>query len=366
MGEMVDTPTTTTTETGAVTATPVVESEPNFDEMSLSEQLQYLSKHYMDDEDDGIDNGDGIDEADEPKAEEAQGDQPQEADQGPEVKADEGKETGEETDQAEPPSEEKPADQTADVYSPDQFNALDPFAVDPSRLPSAARLVHQRYMEIYRRDILPALQELEALRSQAQPQAPQSGEGSDASDHRRFVGAVKAEVARRLGAENFDDFNAEHLIIASQVASEMLDANRQVQAQAQRQQDEQARLTATYQGVVESLRAEDSDFDAIDRWALSEIENLPYKTAQKFYADLSGGDPEKVKAVYRAFRDRYRERQTVKAPKAPTKGEQPPKVSAGSVTGSGTQPRWSTEDFAGSSLSRQAQMLASAGYVDDI
>lgn len=303
------------------TSTRVEPIEPSFEEMSFEEQMRLLS--------------DGVDEGEEEKKPE-EPDEPKE----PEEKQEE-----------EP--EPEPEDE---LYTEEQFNALDPFEVDPEKLPGAASSVHKRYMQLYRDQILPELQELRAFKQKVMGDLQRAQARRD--PRAEFMAEVKKRAKESLGVQELDELNQEHNVELSRQAAQLAgELNIQRQAEA-----EKAQQVQRMNGLRESLRAEVPDFDEVDRFAKGDIENMPYSKAQKVIADMQSGDPSRIRAVYQMFAQRYAESKKPAAPKQ--KPETPPKL-IGAGGGERTSKTWNYKDFALAGRDDQAKMLIEAGLVDE-
>lgn len=303
------------------TSTRVEPIEPSFDEMSFEEQMRLLSE--------------GVDEDEEEKKPE---------------------ESSELKDPEEKQEEEVEPEPEDELYTEEQFNALDPFEVDPEKLPGAASSVHKRYMQLYRDQILPELQELRAFKQRVMADIQKAQASKD--PRAEFMAEVKKRAKESLGVQELDELNSEHNIELSRQAAQLAgELNIQQQAEA-----EKAQQVQRMNGLRESLRAEVPDFDEVDRFAKDDIENMPYSKAQKVIADMQSGDPSRIRAVYQMFAQRYAESKKPAAPKQ--KPETPPKL-IGAGGGERTSKTWNYKDFALAGRDDQAKMLIEAGLVDE-
>lgn len=268
---------------------------------------------------------------------------------GEEEKAEEPKEPEKEPEEKEEP---EPAEE---LYTEEQFNALDPFEVDPEKLPGAASSVHKRYMQIYRDEILPELQELRAFKQRVMADVQRAQAQRD--PQKDFMNEVRARAKKALGVQELDELNSEHNIELSRQAAQLageLNIRRQAET-------EKAQQVQRLNGLRESLRTELADFDDIDRFAKADLANMPYSKAQKVIADMQSGDPTRIRAVYQMFAQRYAESKKPAAPKQKPETP-PPLIGAGGETGG--KKSWNYKDFALAGRDDQAKMLIEAGLVD--
>lgn len=260
-----------------------------------------------------------------------------------------------------------PKGEAGNEYTPEEFLLLAPDEVDSSRLPQAARIVHERDMQFYRDTILPQLDELAQLRqfrenvlqaqqagSQAQPEAPDEG------------AQVKAEAMRRLGVSSLDDFNTDHQIMVARVAAEFQQAKFLREQAAMQQQIQAAQARQVYGDLMGDLQREyGADFALIDRYAMAEMQKMPYRSVMQTMAELQSGDMARIKAVYKGFADRYKASKEPKA-ESPAKKEPPapPRVIGGSGGDAGTGMSWGERDFAHAGQKDQVRMLRDAFFKD--
>lgn len=270
--------------------------------------------------------------------------------EGEEEKAEEPKEPEKEPEEKEEP---EPAEE---LYTEEQFNALDPFEVDPEKLPGAASSVHKRYMQIYRDEILPELQELRAFKQKVMADVQRAQARKD--PRAEFMAEVKRRAKESLGVQELDELNSEHNIELSRQAAQLAgELNIRRQAESDRQQQAQR-----YNSLRESLREEIPGFEEVDRFAKADLANMSYAKAQKVIADMQSGDPARIRAVYRMFAQRYAESKKPAAPKQKPETP-PPLIGAGGETGG--KKSWNYKDFAQAGRDDQAKMLIEAGLVDD-
>lgn len=253
------------------------------------------------------------------------------------------------------PGEEEEPEPAEELYTEEQFNSLDPFEIDPEKLPGAASSVHKRYMQIYRDEILPELQELRAFKQKVMADVQRAQAQRD--PQKDFLNEVRMRAKKALGVQELDELNSEHTIELSRQAAQLAgELNIRRQAETEKAQQAQ-RLN----GLRESLRTELADFDDIDRFAKTDLANMSYSKAQKVIADMQSGDPSRIRAVYQMFAQRYAESKKPAAPKQ--KPETPPAlIGAGGETGG--KKSWNYKDFALAGRDDQAKMLIEAGLVD--
>lgn len=314
---------------------PAAEPQKSFDQMTDEEQQDVLREAFFkdmdkkteeDESDDGT--GSGDDGAQD-------GQQPEEKAKTPEGAA-----------------EGTPAGEAPGLYTPEEFLLLSPEEVDSARLPEAARIVHERDMRYFNETIRPQLEELKALKArQNQPpaQQPQQAEGQQtppADAMQEFNNAVKKEAARRLGVESIDEFNADHNIMVSLVAGEFQRAAFEQQAQARNQQMQMQAAQQNYARVMGELAQEyGNDFPVIDRWAMAEIQNLPFGVVNQVMNDLRSGEPAKIKNVYKQFVERYKAQKAAPAPKQQKNAATPPRLINGSNGDTGRSSGWGIKEF---------------------
>lgn len=253
------------------------------------------------------------------------------------------------------PGEKEEPEPAEELYTEEQFNSLDPFEIDPEKLPGAASSVHKRYMQIYRDEILPELQELRAFKQKVMADVQRAQAQRD--PQKDFLNEVRMRAKKALGVQELDELNSEHTIELSRQAAQLAgELNIRRQAETEKAQQAQ-RLN----GLRESLRTELADFDDIDRFAKTDLANMSYSKAQKVIADMQSGDPSRIRAVYQMFAQRYAESKKPAAPKQ--KPETPPAlIGAGGETGG--KKSWNYKDFALAGRDDQAKMLIEAGLVD--
>ena len=253
------------------------------------------------------------------------------------------------------PEEQEEPEPAEELYTEEQFNSLDPFEVDPEKLPGAASSVHKRYMQIYRDEILPELQELRAFKQRVMADVQRAQAQRD--PQKDFMNEVRARAKKALGVQELDELNSEHNIELSRQAAQLageLNIRRQAET-------EKAQQVQRLNGLRESLRTELADFDDIDRFAKADLANMPYSKAQKVIADMQSGDPTRIRAVYQMFAQRYAASKKPAAPKQKPETP-PPLIGAGGETGG--KKSWNYKDFALAGRDDQAKMLIEAGLVD--
>lgn len=336
-----------------------------FDELSDEEQQEVLRTSFFGEiEDEPEDDGDA-------EAEEKKDEPPAGGGDGAdgEGKRPEGAPEGEKT-PGEDPAAAAPKGEAGNEYTPEEFLLLAPNEVDASRLPQAARIVHERDMQYYRDTIQPQLNELAQLRqfrenvlkaqqagqlqAQAQPKAPD------------FNAQVKTEAMRRLGVASLDDFNVDHQIMVARVTGELQQAEFQRAQVAQMRQAQAAQAQQMYGGLMGDLQREyGADFALIDRYAMVEMQKMPYQSVMQTMAELQSGDATRIKAVYKGFADRYKASKQTAAPAQPAakkEVEAPPKVIGGSGGDAGAGMSWGERDFARASQKDQVRMLQDAFF----
>ena len=298
------------------TSTPTEAAEPASDDMSFEAQMKRLVE--------------GDNDGEEEKAEE-----PREPENEPE-------------EQEEP----EPAEE---LYTEEQFNSLDPFEVDPEKLPGAASSVHKRYMQIYRDEILPELQELRAFKQRVMADVQRAQAQRD--PQKDFMNEVRARAKKALGVQELDELNSEHNIELSRQAAQLA-GELNIRRQAENEKQQQAQQL---NNLRNSLREEIQSFDDVDRFAKNDLANMSYSKAQKVIADMQSGDPTRIRAVYQMFAQRYAESKKPAAPKQKPETP-PPLIGAGGETGG--KKSWNYKDFALAGRDDQAKMLIEAGLVD--
>ncbi len=340
-----------------------------FDELSDEEQQEVLRTSFFGEiEDEPEDEGEIEEEKDEERKDEPPANGGDGA--GSEGKQSEGAPEGEKA-AGEDPAAAAPKSEAGNEYTPEEFLLLAPDEVDASRLPQAARIVHERDMQYYRDTIQPQLDELKQLRQfrenvlkaqQAgpQPQAPAQPKAPD------FNAQVKAEAMRRLGVTSLDDFNVDHQIMVARVTGELQQAEFQRAQAAQMRQAQAAQTQQMYGGLMGDLQREyGADFALIDRYAMAEMQKMPYQSVMQTMAELQSGDVARIKAVYKGFADRYKASKQAAAPAQPPAkkaAEAPPKVIGGSGGDAGAGMSWGEKDFARASQKDQVRMLQDAFF----
>ncbi len=347
----------TTNDVQQATAAPEAEQEQTaevqkpFGDLSDDEQQDVLREAFFGNIKDAADDEDNADEAsDSPDGENAE------------------KAPAQEEQKKEDSAEEPQASEAPGLYTPEEFLLLSPDEVDASRLPDAARIVHERDLKWFNETIAPQLQELQRLKAQQnQPvQQPQQTEPQAQKDAMaEFNAAVKKEAARRLGVNEIDEFNADHNIMVSLVTGEFQREAFRQQDMASRQQMQIRQAQDNYARTINEIRAEyGNDFGIIDRYALQEINNLPFKVANQVMDDLRSGDPARIKNVYKQFVERYKaSRQPAQtAPKKEVTA--PPKVIGGSGSDTGRSSGWGLREFKAADSDAKTRMIQEMFFND--
>lgn len=341
-----------------------------FDELSDEEQQEVLRTSFFGEIEDEPEDDGGIEED---KNAEEPGDPPAGGGDGADGEGKQQPERAPEGEKAagEDPAEAAPKSEAGNEYTPEEFLLLAPDEVDASRLPQAARIVHERDMQYYRDTIQPQLDELKQLRQfrenvlkaqQAgpQPQAPAQPKAPD------FNAQVKAEAMRRLGVTSLDDFNTDHQIMVARVTGELQQAEFQREQADRMRQAQAAQAQQMYGGLISDLQREyGADFALIDRYAMAEMQKMPYQSVMQTMAELQSGDATRIKAVYKGFADRYKASKQPAAPAQPPakkEVEAPPKVIGGSGGDAGAGMSWGEKDFARASQKDQVRMLQDAFF----
>ena len=332
---------------------PAAEPQKSFDQMTDEEQQDVLREAFFKD----------MDKTEEDEADDGTGS----GDDG----AQDGQQPEEKAKTPEGPAEGAPAGEALCLYTPEEFLLLSPDEVDASRLPDAARIVHERDMKYYNETIKPQLEELRALKARQnqpaqQPQQQAEETQKPAADAmQEFNNAVKKEAARRLGVESIDEFNADHNIMVSLVAGEFQRAAFEQQAQARNQQMQMQAAQQNYAQVMGELQQEyGSDFAVIDRWALAELNNLPVGVANKVMNDLRSGDPVRIKGVYKQFVDRYKAAKGTPAPKQQKEVAEPPRLINGSGGGDQGSSGWGMKEWKSADADTKVRMLQETFFND--
>ena len=343
------------------TAQPQVDNR-GFDELSDEEQQEVLRTSFFGGiEDEPEDEGDA-------EAEEKKDEPPAGGNDGKEGKQSEGTSEGEKA-TGEDPAAAAPKGEPGNEYTPEEFLLLAPDEVDASRLPQAARIVHERNLQYYRDTIQPQLAELQQLRQfrenvlkaqqpgQAQQKQPQTPD---------FNTQVKAEAMRRLGVTSLDDFDIDHQIMVARVTGELQQADFYREQAERMRQAQAAQAQQMYGGLMGDLQKEyGGDFALIDRYAMAEMQKMPYQSVMQTMAELQSGDVARIKAVYKGFADRYKASKQPAAPAQPPakkEVEAPPKVIGGSGGDAGAGMSWGEKDFARASQKDQVRMLQDAFF----
>ncbi|WP_302364635.1 hypothetical protein [Pyramidobacter piscolens] len=340
----------------------------SFDELSDEEQQEVLRTSFFGEiEDEPEDDGDAEAEVEEKKDEPPAGSSDGTANEG---KQPEGAPEGEKA-PGEDPAASAPKGEAGNEYTPEEFLLLAPDEVDASRLPQAARIVHERDMQYYRDTIQPQLDELKQLRQFRENVLKAQQAGSQAQTPAQpkapdFNAQVKAEAMRRLGVASLDDFNTDHQIMVARVTGELQQAEFQRAQAAQMRQAQAAQAQQMYGSLMGDLQREyGADFTLIDRYAMAEMQKMPYQSVMQTMAELQSGDAARIKAVYKGFADRYKASKQPPAsaqPAAKKEVEAPPKVIGGSGGDAGAGMSWGEKEFAHASQKDQVRMLQDAFF----
>lgn len=254
--------------------------------------------------------------------------------------------------------EETEDDDQPQPYSADEFAQLDPYDVDPARLPDAAREVHKRYMDIYTSQILPEIQQLRAFRDKVMHDIEQARAKQGGMSREAFAVEVRNRTKAALGVQELNDFDSEHNIeLARQAAALQNELN--AKGAPKPQSSEVPPEVRQIQRIRDELNAEMPDFAEVDRFAGAELKNMPYSRAQQILADMRSGDGVKIKAVYKMLAERYH-----KSIKAPAKKEPAPPTVMGGSTSAAKAKRASFEGWSGASSDDQVRMLVESGLLD--
>lgn len=306
--------------------------DKTFGEMSADEQAEVITKQFFQEEESQDESAKPADDVNPGEAAEGNG----EHSEGEQERQEEQQSTEEDEQAAAEKEKPQESEGVNNLYTLEEFVTQNPLQIDPERLPESARLVHKRYMEVYEREIAPRLAELEKLK-----QAP----NENAKD--TFLEDVQREVKRRLGVNELDVYDMNHVSMVNLVSREMADARA-----------ENNRLMRLVEDIQNS-----PEFAQVDRWSLEQINRMPKANADVILRELHSGDPIRIRAVYDAFALKYKE--TLQKPAAQVKKEiaPPPKVISGSDTSEKETRKWGYGDFAQASAKEQANMLVEMGLV---
>ena len=265
---------------------------------------------------------------------------------------------GEEPEKKEPEAgEEKEAEPESETYTEEEFNQLDPFDVDPAKIPGAGAAVHKRYMQMYREQILPELEQLRAFKQKVLGDLQRAQARRD--PRQEFANEVRERAMRALGVRELDELNQEHVIELSRQAAAL-----QGEQQARSGEERERQVRAQQMNDLRAaLREEVPEFEAVDLFAKSALNELPLAKAQRVIADLSSGDGARIRAVYKMFGEMYA---SAKKPAAPeVKQKEAPPVLIGGSGGEREKKSWDLHEFAGARSDDQARMLVEMGLVED-
>lgn len=239
-------------------------------------------------------------------------------------------------------------------YTEEELLRLDPYQVDPDKLPEAAKVVHKKYLDIFNKSILPELQQLRAFRQKVESdiQAAQAR----VNPREAFVNEVRNRAMRELGVTELDELNQEHVIELSRQATLVTQEMNERKRQIQEQQNRQVQIKEIYQRLTDDF----PDFEALDNYAKDELNNLPYIKAEKVKTDLMSGDYGRIKSVYEMFKQRKEAKNKPPVKKAPPV---PPKVITGSTSQNDVK-SFDLNEWAKSNAETQAKMLLDAGLLD--
>lgn len=267
------------------------------------------------------------------------------------------------------------------LYTPEEYLSVDPLQVDASRLPDAARLVHERDIQLYKTQILPALaerdkelQELRAYKEAVEAEkiaksAPSDDQGFDIEQVTpQMVSeyAVK-ETARRLDVAQLDPANPQHMsalaVISTEIAQTLSQKKAEIQEAKRIEAQKQMKLEEVNRNFTEFKNriGAEPNFDAVNVFAVRDLENLPYKVSMQVKQELASGDFRRIEGVYRFFEKRYAQYLDAQKKVEPTvnkKVVEVPKVIGGSNAAGIDKKPWNLVDFRNASARDQARMLA--------
>ena len=239
-------------------------------------------------------------------------------------------------------------------YTDEELVQLDPYHVDPDKLPEPAKVVHKKYLDIFNNSILPELQQLRAFRQKVESdiQAAQAR----VNPREAFVKEVQNRAMRELGVTELDELNQEHVIELSRQATLVTQEMNEHKRQTQEQQNRQVQIKEIYQRLTDDF----PEFNVLDNYAKDELNNLPYIKAEKVKTDLMSGDYGRIKSVYEMFKQRKEAKNKLPVKKAPSA---PPKVITGSTSQNDVK-SFDLNEWAKSNSETQAKMLLDAGLLD--
>lgn len=269
-------------------------------------------------------------------------------------------ETGEVEGEVEPESEaeeEAVEEETVEepvFYTEEELSRLDPYQVDPDKLPEAAKVVHKKYLDIFNKSILPELQQLRAFRQRVENdiQAAQAR----VNPREAFVNEVRNRAMRELGVTELDELNSEHVIELSRQSALVTQEMSERKRQTYEQQNKQVQIKEIHQRLIDDF----PEFEALDIYAGEELNNLPYIKAEKVKADFISGDYGRIKSAFEMFKQRKEAKNKPPVKKAPPV---PPKVITGSTSQNDVK-SFDLNEWAKSNSETQAKMLLDAGLLD--
>lgn len=270
-------------------------------------------------------------------------------------------ETGEVEDEGEPEVEgteeavveEETAEEPV-FYTDEELSQLDPYQVDPDKLPEPAKVVHKKYLDVFNNSILPELQQLRAFRQKVENdiQAAQAR----VNPREAFVNEVRSRAMRELGVTELDELNSEHVIELSRQSALVTQEMSEHKRQTYEQQNRQVQIKEIYQRLTDDF----PEFNVLDNYAKDELNNLPYIKAEKVKTDLMSGDYGRIKSVYEMFKQRKEAKNKPPVKKAPPV---PPKVITGSTSQNDVK-SFDLNEWAKANSETQAKMLLDAGLLD--
>jgi hypothetical protein len=270
-------------------------------------------------------------------------------------------ETGEVEDEGEPEVEgteeavvEEETVEEPVFYTNEELSQLDPYQVDPDKLPEPAKVVHKKYLDVFNNSILPELQQLRAFRQKVENdiQAAQAR----VNPREAFVNEVRSRAMRELGVTELDELNSEHVIELSRQSALVTQEMSEHKRQTYEQQNRQVQIKEIYQRLTDDF----PEFNVLDNYAKDELNNLPYIKAEKVKTDLMSGDYGRIKSVYEMFKQRKEAKNKPPVKKAPPV---PPKVITGSTSQNDVK-SFDLNEWAKSNSETQAKMLLDAGLLD--
>ena len=256
--------------------------------------------------------------------------------------------------EAEAEAEAEAAEEEPVFYTDEELVQLDPYHVDPDKLPEPAKVVHKKYLDIFNNSILPELQQLRAFRQKVENdiQAAQAR----INPREAFVKEVQNRAMRELGVTELDELNQEHVIELSRQATLVTQEINERTRNFQAQQNRQVQIKEIHQRLIDDF----PDFDTLDVYARDELNNLPYIKAEKVKADIMSGDYGRIKSVFDMFKQRKEAKNKPPVKKA---SPVPPKVITGSTSQNDVK-SFDLNEWAKSNSETQAKMLLDAGLLD--